>query len=527
MFKVMLVDDEPSIREGLRTLIDWERFGFRIAGDAHNGKQGLEQWAKVKPDLILTDIRMAGMDGLAMIEEIRKQDMRCQFILLTGYSDFQYAQRAIQYGVDSYLLKPVDPVELQDRLGRVYKQLSEELADQKQKASMLQLYHEELLQRIVVGNEGEEGHSAAVRELGLEWKIYRVLLVQLESSHPGSEEVAEKSKRAAKQQLQQAIANKGLGYVFTLEGFIAILLKEVLPAFIRPLLEETRNRGAAEYKTQMTVFIGHEVRLKKELPHSYRTALKLAVHAFIYRSGDEMMIADYDQASNFSQRLSASSETDVGEFFQMDQAVEKLMFAVEAVNRKLIGKILGDLACQLIRTEYSESRIKSSFALVYTKIIFGLSQTSGVSKESMVPFEKFEYQIDAYRCLATLLTDLENWLCEIADVVNVEGTDKGFGRMLMFIRRHYDKDLKLESLAEMFHYNSSYLGKLFKQQTGQYFNTYLDNLRIERAKELLLQGLKVHQVAKLVGYANVDYFHGKFKKYVGQSPSGYRDDSKL
>ncbi|NQX59973.1 response regulator transcription factor [Paenibacillus qinlingensis] len=527
MFKVMLVDDEPSIREGLRTLINWERSGFWIAGDASNGKQGLEQWAKLQPDLILTDIRMAGMDGLAMIEEIRNQDMKCQFILLTGYSDFQYAQRAIKYGVDSYLLKPIDPDELQNRLGCVYNLLSEERTAQKQKSSMFQLYQEELLQKIVVGNEGEEGHSAVVRELALEWKSYRVLLVQLEPSLSGSTEVTEKAKRAAKLQLQKGIQMKGLGYVFTLEGFTAILLKEVLTAFIRPMLEETRNLLAAEYETQMTVFIGHEVKRKKDLHDSYRTAMKLAVHAFIYRSGDEMMIADYDHAGNISQLFSDPYEAVEGDSFHADQAVEKLMFAVEAANRMLIGKILGDLARQLIWEECTESRIKSNFALVYTKIIYGLTQTSAVLRESMHPYETFQYKIDDYRCFATLLTDLENWLCEIADVVNVKGTDQAFGRMLIFIRRHYDKDLKLETLAEMFHYNSSYLGKLFKQQTGQYFNTYLDSLRIERAKELLLQGLKVHQVAKQVGYANVDYFHGKFKKYVGQSPSGYRDESKL
>lgn len=90
-------------------------------------------------------------------------------------------------------------------------------------------------------------------------------------------------------------------------------------------------------------------------------------------------------------------------------------------------------------------------------------------------------------------------------------------QMIEFIQRNPGENLKLEVLAEVFNYNSSYLGKLFKNHTGEYFNAFLDKVRMEKAKELLDEGLKVHQVAARVGYANVDYFHGKFKKYVGES----------
>ncbi|WP_254438347.1 AraC family transcriptional regulator [Paenibacillus sp. DCT19] len=94
--------------------------------------------------------------------------------------------------------------------------------------------------------------------------------------------------------------------------------------------------------------------------------------------------------------------------------------------------------------------------------------------------------------------------------------------MIEFIRRNPGENLKLEVLSEVFNYNSSYLGKLFKNHTGESFNAFLDKVRMEKAKELLNEGLKVHQVAARVGYANVDYFHGKFRKYVGESPSAYK-----
>ena len=95
-------------------------------------------------------------------------------------------------------------------------------------------------------------------------------------------------------------------------------------------------------------------------------------------------------------------------------------------------------------------------------------------------------------------------------------------KLIDFTHRNYHENLKLEALAELFNYNSAYLGKLFKNYTGQYFNTYLDQVRMENAKTYLTQGLKVYRVAERVGYSNVDYFHHKFKKYVGMSPSKFR-----
>jgi two-component system response regulator YesN len=95
-------------------------------------------------------------------------------------------------------------------------------------------------------------------------------------------------------------------------------------------------------------------------------------------------------------------------------------------------------------------------------------------------------------------------------------------KMQELIELRYAENLKLETLADVFHYNSAYLGKLFRSKTGEYFNAYLDQVRVRKAQELLLQGLKVYQVAELVGYKYVDYFHAKFKKLTGLSPSQFR-----
>lgn len=128
MYKILLVDDEPRIRHGLKHCIPWKQLGFSVEGEAEDGKQALELALEHCPDLILTDIRMPDMDGLDFIESIRNVGLHSLIIIISGYSDFDYAQRAIHYGVTDYLLKPIEEERLYDCILNCVKKL--ELADE-------------------------------------------------------------------------------------------------------------------------------------------------------------------------------------------------------------------------------------------------------------------------------------------------------------------------------------------------------------------------------------------------------------
>ena len=119
MYKVFLVDDEPSIREGLTTIIDWAEYGFEVIATAASGREAITRFDELKPDLTIIDIRMPGMTGLDVIEEVRKQHPGSHFLILSGYADFDYAKKAISFGVDGYLLKPVDEEEIIGELQRI------------------------------------------------------------------------------------------------------------------------------------------------------------------------------------------------------------------------------------------------------------------------------------------------------------------------------------------------------------------------------------------------------------------------
>ena len=109
---LMIIDDEPLVRQGLQSLIDWNSYGFTVLTEAGNGEEGLEKVLRLSPDIVLLDIRMPGLSGVELMRRAREEGFRGRFILLTGYADFEYAREGIKYGATDYLLKPVDEEEL-------------------------------------------------------------------------------------------------------------------------------------------------------------------------------------------------------------------------------------------------------------------------------------------------------------------------------------------------------------------------------------------------------------------------------
>ena len=130
MFKVFLVEDENVVREGIRKNIPWEQYGFHYTGDASDGELALPLIRKIRPDLLITDIKMPFMDGLSLIDLVRKELPKTKIVIISGYDDFLYAQQAIRMGVDQYLLKPIIKEKLVEILTRLHEKMQEERRQQ-------------------------------------------------------------------------------------------------------------------------------------------------------------------------------------------------------------------------------------------------------------------------------------------------------------------------------------------------------------------------------------------------------------
>ena len=174
MYRVFLVDDEPLICKGLRETVEWDSLGLEIAGEAHNGVEAMELIAATHPHILITDIRMPGMDGISLIKAIREQDLNIRIIILSGYSDYQFLKEAIRLGVDGYLLKPIDTDELISNLNNLVNTIEKEQLQTQRLYQGLELLRANTLNRLVTGQIGrsEFDEKAAFLDVSLDAEHY-------------------------------------------------------------------------------------------------------------------------------------------------------------------------------------------------------------------------------------------------------------------------------------------------------------------------------------------------------------------
>ena len=203
---------------------------------------------------------------------------------------------------------------------------------------------------------------------------------------------------------------------------------------------------------------------------------------------------------------------------------DQLYYAVDVGNDHVLTTLISSAAGAMIREQFTEEEIKGLFVEMLTGVQNKLTQHHSELQSRTKEYSDRIASIYRQRSIHDLCRHSVQFLEELIAHAGKGGKDQEMKRIIDLIQRNYGENIKLETLASVFNYNSAYLGKMFKNTTGEYFNTYLDKVRIDKAKNFLKQGMKVYQVAEKVGYTNVDYFHSKFKKYVGTSPSNFRKE---
>lgn len=198
LYRIMLVDDEEEVRKAMINKMDWMQLGFQVVGDAENGEDALEKIEQLKPDVVMTDIRMPYMDGLALTSRIRQKYPSMKILIFSGYDDFEYAQQAIKLNVTEYILKPVNVEELTEILNRVRKNLDEEIEQRRDVSLLRERYHNSLpmlrelfLNRLVQGNVAEEEVRLKLEEYGVDILDARKLIaavISVEREDRGQEQ---------------------------------------------------------------------------------------------------------------------------------------------------------------------------------------------------------------------------------------------------------------------------------------------------------------------------------------------------
>ena len=509
METVFIADDEQVIREGLKYIVNWKSFDFEICGDASNGEEALTRILSLKPSLVIIDIRMPKMHGIDVIKELRNQGFTGKIIIISGYSDFKYAQQAIRYGVDYYLTKPVDEDELID----IISQISSSLQDEKKTSQVLLHYQEkakkEILDDIISGNANTS--LINTDELHLDAEVYQVVIY----------EQYMRDRETMPYQFSELlrVTNNG-SYTFEhieKDGKNIIILKGqyALDKFQRFLDHYSTPPQKGSPLDTLFLTYGTKVYSLFDIHISYNQAHRLIARRFFCTPGQHTL--GFDALPSYEIKNASIDHS------KLDEYCTAISDYIQAFNRKKIISALTELSDYLYSVRDDIGAVKLFLTDLFLRIkehishIYSSAPLSFPSNSDIIAIIDRKFYL--YEITAFFTAQFE----AVMNAIGNSSRDSILDDIIFYIDHNYQTNIKLETIAPLFGYNSAYLGKIFSKAVGENFNNYVDGIRIKHAKQLIIENkLKVYEISEAVGYKNVDYFHKKFKKYVGQSPAEYR-----
>lgn len=502
MIKVLFVDDEILAMEYLKGMIDWEANGFTVVGLALTGKKALEIFDREKPQVVISDIKMSGMDGLELTRELKKRNPEAAVLLLSAYRDFEYAKKGIEYGVTNYLLKH----ELcEEKLLEELEKIRGKLAQGKRRKDIYQKYFAKQLIYHQTELSAEEE-----KELG---NRFSLMLLQKNSLFRGGVFVEQEWTGEEKKGILEKLESSGEGVVYLAEeqlnaGHLVILYRienmtsqyEVISSIERT----ARSLGdclAELCGGTFNLIYSEEIR-RGEISTVFQKMSRLVRGSAFWRPDGIYCMS----------RLPEPEEEE--KISWNDKAGE-----LKRMIREGDGRLEDYIGYLFDLTRLPRQNLRALRELVY------------VLENLLREVESQEGVVCEYgECGGCKIGDIQKYYAAcavtLADAIRA-GENRKYSRLVQdiirYIRKNYEKNLSLEALGTEFGMNGVYLGQMFKKETGVTFLKYVTNYRMEEAKRLLLEGSRnVSEVAELTGYPNSRYFSQIFLKNVGVSPQEYR-----
>lgn len=530
---ILVIDDEPIIRQGIIHKIRQSGLPVTIAGEAGDGTSGYELICKLKPDIVLTDIQMPSMSGLELIRKAQEHELRADFVILSGYDDFEYAKQAIQYGVSNYLLKPLENEELHATLSKLIDKREAAISQEKRVLELqsLEQANRETARQQALTQFLQQSHSDindhSLRELQFNCSLFTAAVLQLEPFVLPHQSFHEKEEEllwfAVKNIVMERFASGGIQGVLVHHSLHRFELVYVLGiheaaerSAVHTVLEEIMYGIRKYLRLELTIGLGSFSPSMTRIQDIYREAKQLTRNTIL--RGSNRIYQPNGAALHMPNRKSIignEDEKQLAEWFKRLES-EKIHRWIE----RRVGAIVQDPNAVYVQLEWFSFDL---FLLFHKYLI----EQSGDS----------EWQIGEMDDLRQWLQQVTHWQ-EIVDrmkcltdniVVRLTTADPLASREIveavrLYINLHYSEPLSLHFIAERFYIHPNYFSKRFKEKCGESFIDYVTSVRMKEAVRLLKETeFKVHEIGERVGYEDAAYFGSVFRKFYGETPKQYRD----
>lgn len=525
LLKLVIVDDESILLQGLIHTYDWRSMGFEVVGSAGSGEEALEVIRSVRPHVVLTDIRMKRISGLMVMEEIQKEDIDCLFVVLSAYRDFEYAQQACDLGAFAYLLKPIEDEKLWETMQNAYKQCMKQLKSEEKYESWEKLLMKDatnFLQVVVekyVQNRIEEEKVTevfATLQNGLcEADRFIAVCADIDLTYKITDSLDwEASHFAVMRRLEELIREKFFCWRFKGEDgndiFIIRTQNNAALREVKEILEQTKKEELSPLVASISK------------PYKGISGIKRSCE----EAQDLFELASASGASAFT--IPEDMEEKKGSFFS--EEADSLI--VNAVRKNNLVGLKEAFVHYIYNLPEEEEQQCQHLHKVMLKAEFMIGSSYGMTEELKKQFANYYSHLNQLNA-AKMVDVCYKILCRAVEL-RLEDTGrnetkyfKEYMQMaLAYIEEHLnDEELSVVSVATHVYLNPVYFGRVFKNTVHMTFKKYLMQQRMEKAKRLMEDGsISIGDICEQVGISNPSYFSHLFKQYTGKLPSEYKKE---
>lgn len=512
MHKVLLVDDERIIREGIRDAIRWEEHGFSCVGAVSNGIDAFEMIKKDPPDVVITDIKMPILSGLELIEMVRKKYPEIKFAVLSGYSEFELANRAMRYGVKHYLLKPVS----EKKLIEVLEEIKDEIVQINEKEEffrrnteklkkVMPLVKEQFIRDFITNrNYTNEEFDYYKKLLNIDDEEVRMVMLHLEGSF-GFEEML-----SLRNISMDIFGEENVSFNLVFRDQVILLVRHMDETKIMEAISRIRKNFSSYYGLDFTTAYSNSYTFD-HAPAMYKEVQECLEYKFYLGEGSVITSKDIE----FKNDIHKDNIT-----FDFD----KIALAVKGGNIHNV-----DAEIDKVFNRLKEIKCEINLARTYcTELLMTIIRHC--DSDRMNAYIKNAARIQEILELDQINEFIKGIAYEITNS-NFTGIKTRHSKLVQNIIEHVERNIANEELSlkwianELMFTNVGYLSRLFNKEMNENFPHYVMRLRMEKAQQLIQisEVEKVYEVAELVGWgSNPQYFSQLFKKYTGYSPKEYK-----
>ena len=526
MFNVAIVDDEIWVCRLIQKLIDWEELGLELAFVENDGESALDRIIEVRPDIVISDIRMPNMDGMKMLEGMRQKKIESRVIIISGYPDFNYAKKVMQYGAYGYLLKPVEKEELKNVLIKIVGELKEETAQkiniyqQEMNIEKIKDVVSELFIRKLVANRHIEENLMKLA-IEIEYKLTngqdesRYLVVVVKAILDGNNNKDSLAFIEDYKELFSGLNEKASEITFHFCNLRVFLLKygeetaRKIDDYIRQEYAELK------YKQGRNIVISYSDVFDDilEMENAFEKAVRGSCQ---YMTGkQDTHIYPY------------SSDYDVQHGLISRELTKMLIINVEALSVEGMIDIVREMYAIIYQNAKDRPHIVQDLSIKISNFI--ITTLEGMDEDSQEEFrleKEFFKKISSCNIVEDFKRAVEEFYRKKVEELYKRRREKSINiieQAKQYIAQNYGRKIHLEDVAGYLYLNPKYFSNIFKKETGIGFVEYVNDIRVDVSKELL-KGNKysIGQIASKVGFSDPKHFSKLFKEKTGVTPIEFR-----